>query len=114
MPINKAVRILALENTPEWVDVNISCVGFCGIVFVGFPGEPFTYVGKTLKENSPFDMTVPCCLTGGSMSYFPTKDAVEGGGYETGNARFKKGIAETLTENAIALVNKIYNEKELR
>ncbi len=110
MPINKAIRILALEHTPEWVDVNISCVGFGDVIFVGFPGEPFTYVGKILKENSPFKMTLPCCLTGGSMSYFPTKDAFEGGGYETGNARFKKGIAETLATSSVELVNEIYNK----
>jgi len=112
MPINQAIRILALEHTPETVDVNISCVGFGDVAFVGFPGEPFTYVGRTLKEGSPFRMTVPCCLTGGSMSYFPTRDAFEGGGYETGNARFKKGIAEALAEKAVALTNDVYNNKQ--
>jgi len=78
------------------------------VVFVGFPGEPFTEIGRTVKENSPFAMTIPSCNTNGSEGYFSMRADIEGGvGYEAMSARFEAGVSEDLIECALELAKEL-------
>jgi len=110
MPIGVAGRIIRLEHEPDLVDLYLTCVSFGDIAFSGLPGEPFTEIGRQIKARSPFKMTIPCCCANGYQGYFPTYDAFAEGGYEAGSARFKAGIAETLIEKSVELVNAVNNK----
>ena len=80
------------------------------IIFVGFPGEPFTEIGRQTKAGSPYAMTLPCCYGNGGEGYFPTMDVFTGGGYEATTSRFKAGTAEKLIETAVALTNELHSK----
>ena len=105
-------KYLRNENEPPIVDLNIVCIGFGDVAFVGLPGEPFTTIGVQIKESSPFKMTIPCCNANGSAGYFPTDDALTSSGYESASSPFLPGIADNVTQTAIRTLNEVKSELE--
>lgn len=103
-------KYLRNENEPPIVDLNIVCIGFGDVVFVGLPGEPFTTIGVQIKENSPFKMTIPCCNANGSAGYFPTDDALTSSGYESASSPFLPGIANNVIETSLRTLNELNEE----
>jgi len=99
--VAEATRMKALENGPDAFDLYISAVSFGDIAFSGFPGEPFTDMGRALKEKSPFTLTIPCCIANGYEGYYPMQSAYDEGGYEARSSRFKAGVAELLIDAAL-------------
>ena len=77
------------------------------MVFVGIPGEPFNGIGLGLKEGSPFEFTLPCCLTNGAQGYYPMYECYAEGGYEAVSSNFKAGVAERLIETGVELMKKL-------
>jgi len=53
------------------------------IAFVGIPAEVFMEIGITIKEKSPFPVTIIVELANGCFGYLPTEKAFSEGGYET-------------------------------
>jgi len=102
--VAEAYRMVRLEHGPEEFDLHVTCVAFGDIAFAGLPGEPFTDIGRGIKEASPFPVTIPCCLTNGSEGYLPTYSAFAEGGYEARSSKFTKGIAEELVVGACNLL----------
>ncbi len=102
--VAEATRMVRLEHGPEAFTLNLTGVRMGDVAFVGIPGEPFTAIGRAIKEGSPFAMTCPCCLTNGAEGYYPSQDAYDEGGYEARSSRFKSGIAELLTKESIAML----------
>ena len=66
------------------------------VALIGVPGEPFTGIGRGLKEAEGWDLVLPCCLTNGDTGYFPMMDAYVEGGYEARSSSFKAGVAELI------------------
>ncbi|MBR6747624.1 MAG: hypothetical protein IKM07_01695 [Clostridia bacterium] len=102
--VAEAYRMVRLENGPDEFDLHVTCVSFGDVAFAGLPGEPFTDIGRGIKEASPFPFTIPCCLTNGSEGYLPTYSAFAEGGYEARSSKFTKGIAEELVVGACNLL----------
>ena len=94
------------ENERE-IPVSVITVG-TSLAFGGFPGEPFTELGRIVKRGSPFSMTIPSCTTDGSYGYFPTADAFVEGGYENATCRYAKGVGEQLAEGIVNQLRKFY------
>jgi len=107
MNIVVARRMIRLAEQPEIFGLKVVCVGFGETAFVGFPGEPFTEIGRAVKGASPFAMTIPCCNANGSEGYFPMMDAYMEDGYEQDSSVFKPGVAEKLIETANELVSSL-------
>lgn len=103
----QAYRIVSLLDMPDYCNVRLTAVSVGDVAFVGFPGEPFTDVGRGVKSGSKFSLTIPSCCTDGYITYFPTKDAYEHGSYEGMSARYACGSAEQLTEGAVELINSL-------
>ena len=78
------------------------------MAFSGIPGEPFTDIGRAIKEQSPFTMTIPCCLVNGSEGYYPMQSPYDEGGYEARSSKFKAGVAEKLIDSSVALLKEIH------
>ena len=79
-------------------------ITFCGLAFVGLPGEPFNEIGKQVRKNSKFPVTCVLCQSNGAVGYIPTAEAHDQGGYEAYNTPYRKGTAELLADTADALL----------
>lgn len=100
-------RKIRLEHGPEFFDFHFTLIRIGDIAFVGIPGEPFAGVGIGLKTAKNYKMILPCCLTNGYLGYFPMKDSYDEGGYEAKCSSFKSGVAETIIEEGLKLLEKI-------
>ena len=103
----QAGRIISLIDAPEFGQIRVGAVRVGDFAIVGFPGEPFTDVGRTVKQNANCALAMPTCCTNGWISYFPTKDAYEYGSYEGMSARYVEGSAEQLADGAVELINSL-------
>jgi hypothetical protein len=59
----------------------VTCLG--PLAIIPMPGEMFSGISLRLRRLSPFQHTLCCSVTNGSLSYFPTREARHRGGYET-------------------------------
>jgi len=53
------------------------------VAIVPMPGEIFSAISLRIRQQSPFQYTLCCSVSNGSMAYFPTREAIHRGGYET-------------------------------
>jgi len=106
--VAEAYRMKRLENGPDYFDMKLRAVRFGDIAFSSIPGEPFTDVGRGIKEGSPFTMTIPCCCANGYQAYFPMKSAYDEGGYEARSSSYCAGIAEEIIDESINMLKKIH------
>lgn len=102
--VAEAARMIRLEHGPEYFDMRLSGVSIGGVALLGIPGEPFTGIGRGLKEYDGFELVMPACCTNGSQGYFPMKEAYDEGGYEAGSSIFRAGVAELIIEEGKKLM----------
>lgn len=105
--VAEAERMKELENGPDSFMLPVSAVAFGNVAFAGFPGEPFTDVGCMVKAGSPFELTIPTCLTNGAEGYFPMMGNFDEGGYEARSSTFKAGVAEALVAGQLGLLKRL-------
>ena len=88
------------------------------IAIVPMPGEMFSGISLRVRVQSPFQYTLCCSVSNGSMAYFPTREARHRGGYETwvgkaiGAYLFADNIDDVLVEENTKLLNKINMQGE--
>ena len=102
-----ARKYIRLEEVEPWVDLNVLCISLGDIAFVGLPGEPFTEIGRQIKEQSPFEMTLVCCNANGSEGYFPTDEALNEKGYESASALFLPGVAPEMIQTSLKTLKEL-------
>ncbi|MBQ7381084.1 MAG: hypothetical protein IJW69_03275 [Clostridia bacterium] len=102
-----ACRAVSLENEPEFKTLRVTGIRVGDFALVGFPGEPFTEIGRQVKAASDYKMTYIACCANGYEGYYPSATAMEEGGYEAATARYKKGTAEKLIETGIEVLEKL-------
>ena len=108
--VAEARQVWQLEQEQlGYLDLPVMVITVGGLAFVGIPGEPFSEVGRSIRDASPYPMTCVCCLTNGSFGYFANKAAIEEGGYDTINTKFVKGTTEALAESAISQLQALKN-----
>lgn len=105
--VAEAARMVRLEHGPESFPMNFLGVAVGNVALFGIPGEPFTGVGRGLKEAQGWDLVLPCCLTNGCRGYFPMIDAYQEGGYEARSSSFKAGSAELIVEEGCKLLDEL-------
>lgn len=86
-------------------DLELQAIRIGPFAMVGFPGEPFARIGATVREQSPFPVTLMGGYTNGWRGYVPTDDAFPVGGYEVewGSA-FDVGAGDALVAAALSLL----------
>ena len=92
--VAEAQRMIKLENAPDAFPVKLLGLSIGPVAFVGIPGEPFTGIGRAIKDTEGFELICPCCLINGCEGYFPMQDAYDEGGYEARSSSYKAGCAE--------------------
>lgn len=85
----------------------LSVMTIGNVAIVTAPFEMDHRNGITVKENSPFEMTLISAYTNGSYGYIPDKDAWPNGGYEVESSRFVQGTAELIEEKLLAMLEDI-------
>ncbi len=105
--VAEAGRMLRLENGPDSFSMPLTGVAIGNVALLGIPGEPFTGIGRGIKEAEGWDLVLPCCLTNGSEGYFPMEDAYVEGGYEARSSDFKAGVAELIIAEGKRLLSKL-------
>ena len=105
--VAEATRMVRLENGPDHFDIDIMGFRIGPVAFVGIPGEPFTRVGVEIKKGEGYKCILPTALVNGGMGYFPMRDAFDEGGYEARSSDFKGGVAETIIEGGLEVLEKL-------
>jgi hypothetical protein len=96
--VAEAGRMVRLENAPDNFPLLFSAIKIGPVAFFGIPGEPFTGVGRAIKETSGYELIIPNCNTNAKEGYFPMIDSYIEGGYEARSSNFKAGVAERIIE----------------
>ena len=96
--------MLRLEHGPESFDMDLVGIAIGPVVMLGIPGEPFTGIGRGLKETEGWGLVIPTCCTNGYEGYFPMSDAYIEGGYEARSSRFAAGVAELMIDEGRKLM----------
>ena len=105
--VAEAERMLLLEHGPKTFRLPVSLVAIGrDIAFVGIPGEPFSDIGRAIRQASPFATTICTCLTNASCGYFPVPSAYAEGGYEARSSIFSSSVADRLVKGAVALLGR--------
>lgn len=102
--VARAARMVRLEKGPDSFRMLLSAIAIGPVAMFGIPGEPFTGVGRALKEAKGFDLVLPTCNTNAKEGYFPMLECYEEGGYEAGSSNFKAGIAELIIDAGLSLL----------
>ena len=102
--VARAARMVRLEKGPDSFRMLLSAIAIGPVAMFGIPGEPFTGVGRALKEAEGFDLVLPTCNTNANEVYFPMLECYEEGGYEAGSSNFKAGIAELIIDAGLSLL----------
>ena len=110
VPVGEATRLVRLESFPDTSEIPVTALAVGDVAFAGFPGEPFTEVGRSVKKNSPFELTITACCANGYEGYYPTIKTFEAGGYEAATAQYAKGTAEKIIECSGELLKELYNK----
>ncbi len=105
--IAKAVRIERMQSKPDNKELILCAIAVGDMVFASFPGEPFTEVGRQVKANSPFALTIPACAGNGYEGYYPMQTAFSQGGYEALTSRYIEGTAEMLIAASGEIINSL-------
>lgn len=108
----EACRMLALEHGPEFIEMDVIGLAIGPVALFGMPGEPFTGIGRAMKDTEDWELVMPGCMTNGKYGYFPMKDAFEGDGYEVRSSRFKGGVAELIIQEGKALLDELKPKTE--
>ena len=96
-----------LENGPESFQMPLSAIAIGPVAIFGIPGEPFTGVGRALKEAQGWGLVLPTCNTNAKEGYFPMMECYEEGGYEAGTSNFKAGVAELIIEAGLEMLKEL-------
>ncbi len=105
--VAEAGRMVRLEHGPASFPMTLTGIAIGNVAIAGIPGEPFTGIGRGLKEAQGWELVMPMCLTNGSQGYFPMQDAYDEGGYEARSSNFKAGVAEFIIEEGTKMLNSL-------
>ena len=105
--IAEALRMVELENGPEYFDMTLSGIRVGDVAIIGIPGESFTGIGRALKASGIFESVIPITQANGYEGYFPMQEAYDEGGYEARSSPFKAGVAEQIIDEGKKLLKEL-------
>jgi len=105
--VAEALRMCELENGPDHFDIELIGVKIGPVAFLGIPGEPFTEIGRQIKQTPGWKCICPTSNTNGSEAYYPMKECFDEGGYEARSSLYVGGVAETIIAGAKDILGKL-------
>ena len=100
-------------NEKEWTG-ELNSIHLGDVSIVTFPVEVFDSIGKELKEETPYEMTLLMGYTNGVTGYLPTREAVLNGGYEVFGpvGRGAEDTAERFIDTYLTSLNELYQSQK--
>jgi hypothetical protein len=98
------IRHVRANEGRKTVSTEIQAMRIGQLALVAVPGEPFAQVGATVRERSPFPVTMFSGYSNGEVGYIPMQSDYKNKGYGVWNSPMAPGAAELLIERASALV----------
>ena len=105
--VAEALRMVRLENGPEYFQMPLSAIGIGPVALLGIPGEPFAAISKGVQGANDFATVLLTCNTNGYEGYFPMEDSYTEGGYEARSSNFRAGVGELLIAEGKKLLNRL-------
>ena len=90
------------------MEINTLSIGDISFIFA--PYEMFGSHGKSIKTDSPYDMTFVITCAEGAEGYLPSYLGWEIGSYESHVTRFERGTGEKLVEEFVSMLNEMKNQ----
>jgi len=94
-------------NPEPLKDVLQQAVRIGDAVFVTFPNEVFTEIGKAVKDQSPYEKTFVIGLASGHGGYIPTVPEYLEGGYASNGTLFGKKCERVIIESSLDLIGEV-------
>jgi hypothetical protein len=85
-------------------EAEVTAIRLGDAAVVALPGEPFTSVGRAIRERSPVRHTMVLGYAGGYIGYVPDRGAYESGGYEALVSWLEPAAADILVDAAARLL----------
>ena len=92
--VAEAKRMVSLQNGPDFFTLPLTVIKVGEVAFVGFPGEPFTEIGRAVKDTDGYGLILPCCCANDARGYFPSSKAYSEGGYEASSSPFTTALEQ--------------------
>ena len=109
--VAEAYRKIRLSKREDpMLHLHMSVIAAGPVAFAGFPGEPFTDIGRGTRSASPFGTTITGCCVNGGEGYLPMYSAFAEGGYEARSSQFTPGVAEQLIAGEAKLLKELYQD----
>ncbi|MBR4864489.1 MAG: hypothetical protein IKU07_07925 [Oscillospiraceae bacterium] len=105
--VAEALRMVRLENGPEYFEMYLSAIAIGPVALLGIPGEPFAAISMGVQGAKDFGTVVLTCNTNGYEGYFPMEDSYTEGGYEARSSNFRAGVGELLIAEGRNLLNQL-------
>ena len=105
--VAEAKRMLSLENGPDFYELTMCGIRLGDVYLIGFPGEPFTGIGRDTKNILGKGLILPCCTVNDSAGYFPTKEAYDEGGYEARSSVFGPSVSSEVLSGAKNIIEQL-------
>ncbi|MBN2555855.1 MAG: neutral/alkaline non-lysosomal ceramidase N-terminal domain-containing protein [Anaerolineales bacterium] len=80
-----------------------------GYAWLGIPGEPFTRIVQSIKQNSPFEQTAVVSYANDEAGYFPDDASFKQGTYEALISPYQQDVAARITEQAAQLLESFHH-----
>lgn len=106
MDLRRAQLFHGVEN----LDLEIHAIAFGDVVLIGIPIEPFSAIGKEIRERSPFAHTLFSGYSNGANGYLPTRAAAEIGGYEVDQMAVTHDSAERVVDGVLQVLADLRND----
>jgi hypothetical protein len=103
----KVRDVAARQGRPHEVEVQVIALSN-EVAWVSLPGEVFTELGLSIKQDSPFPYTIIAELANGSIGYIPSQRAYAQGNYEVVSARCAEGSGERLIDAAVKMLKELH------
>lgn len=101
-----ATGIIMKSRLPETMPAHVDGVSFGDVAMAVYQFELFDQVGRTIKKESPFAMTLIQGYSNGHMGYLPAEGTTMDG-YERTTTRYVPGTAEQLGDEILSLLNEM-------
>jgi neutral ceramidase len=85
-------------------EAEVTAIRLGDAALVALPGEPFTSVGRAIRERSPMQHTMVLGYSGGYIGYVPDRQAYASGGYEALVSWLEPTAADLLVDAAAGLL----------
>ena len=102
--------VLSLSNRGAMHDVPLYAFSIGDVAFATAPAEIFSKNAQAVRDSSQYPMTLYASCANGYNGYLPTPDAFPYYAYEVRITKYPQGTAETLQEEHIKMLKKMFSD----